>query len=683
MDDSPGGPRTVLLTYGYWQHKFGGEASAIGKQLQIDGSPMEIIGVMPRNFRFLDEKPDLIVPFRFDRGKTTLGNFSYRGIARLRPGLTLTQANADVARMIPIVNTKFPPPPGFSAKIFEDAGIQPSVRPLKQDVIGDLGKLLWVLMGSIAVVLLIACANVANLLLVRAEGRQQELAIRTALGAGSGRIAGELLMESVLLGLLGGAAGLALAYWLLRLLVAIGPKYLPRLDNVSLDPLSLLFTLAISLLAGVLFGLIPVFKYSGQGITTALRAGGRTLSQSKERHWARNILVVLQTALALVLLICSGLMIRAFQALRHVQPGFDAAGLQTFRIYVPDSHVKDPERVLRMFQDLQRRISAIPGVSSVAFANSIPTDGNDSTDLLYAEDRTYREGQLPPLRRFKFVTPGFFQAMGTRLIAGRDLTWEDLYAKRTVALVSENTARELWRDPAGALGKRIREGMKDSWREVVGVVADVRHDGADHESPATIYWPLMMSDFYGDSTFLQRGVVYVVRGNRAGSESLLKEIRQAVWSLDPDLPLASVRTMEEVYRGSMARSSFTLVMLAIAGGMALLLGIIGIYGVISYSVTQRTRELGIRIALGAQRNTVKGMVVRQGTLLAGIGVALGLVAAAVFTRIMVSFLFEISPLDPVTYCAVSAGLLVAAALASYLPAHRASGIDPIDALRVE
>jgi predicted permease len=525
-DDSPGSPRTVLLSYGYWQHRFGGEASAIGKQLQIDGRPTEIIGVMPQSFRFLDQRPDLIAPFRFDRAKTTLGNFSYQGIARLRQGVTLAQANADVARMIPIVNTKFPPPPGFSVKLFEEAHIQPSVRPLKQDVIGDLGKVLWVLMGSIAVVLLIACANVANLLLVRAEGRQQELAIRTALGAGSGRIAGELLMESVLLGLLGGAAGLALAYGLLRLLVAIGPKYLPRLDNVSLDPLSLVFTLAISLLAGMLFGLIPVLKYSRQGITMALRAGGRTLSQSKERHQARNSLVVLQTALALVLLIGSGLMIRAFQALRHVQPGFDAAGLQTFRIYVPESHVKEPEQVVRMFQDLQRRISSIPRVSSVAFGNSIPTDGHDATDLLYAEGRAYREGQLPPLRRFKFVTPGYFRTMGTRLI-GRDLTWEDVYEKRTVALVSENTARELWGGPAGALGKRIREGMKDSWREIVGVVADVRHDGADHQAPSTTYWPLMLSDFWGNKTFLQRGVVYAVRGDRAGSESLLKEIRHS------------------------------------------------------------------------------------------------------------------------------------------------------------
>ncbi len=539
------------------------------------------------------------------------------------------------------------------------------------------------MIGSIGVVLLIACANVANLLLVRAEGRQQELAIRVALGAGSGRIAGELLIESVFLGLLGGAAGLALAYALLRLLVAIGPKYLPRLDNVSLDPLTLLFAFGISLLAGILFGLIPVFKYSKQGVTTALRAGGRTLSQSKERHRARNSLVVLQTALALVLLIGSGLMIRAFLALRHVQPGFDAANLQTVRLYIPESHVKEPERVLRMFQEMQHRISAIPGVTSAAFANSVPTDGNNSRDLMYAEDRTYREGELPTLRWFKFVTPGFFNTMGTRLIAGRDLTWEDLYEKRTVALVSENLARELWRDPAGALGKRIREGMKDSWREIVGVVADVRHDGPDQKAPTTVYWPLMMSEFWGNSTFLQRGVVYLVRGNRAGSESLLKEIRQAIWSLDPDLPLASIRTMEDIYRGSMARSSFTLVMLAIAGGMALLLGIVGIYGVISYSVTQRTRELGIRIALGAQRSTLKAMVVRQGMLLAGIGVGLGLAAAVALTQFIGSFLFEVSPLDPLTYCAMSAGLLAAAALASYVPAHRASGIDPVYALRAE
>jgi predicted permease len=683
-DDSPGSPETALLTYGYWQRRFGASPSAIGQRILVDGEPKEIIGVMPQTFRFLDEKPDLIGPFRYDRSKVTLGNFSFQGIARLKPGVTLVQANADVARMIPMVNTKFPPPPGFSAKLFEEARIQPSVRPLKQDVVGDLGKVLWVLMGSIGVVLLIACANVANLLLVRAEGRQHELAIRAALGAGGAQIAQEFLMESLFLGVLGGAAGLGLAYWALRLLVTIAPASLPRLENITIDPQVLLFTLAISLAAGLLFGLIPVIKYAAPGVAATLRAGGRTLSQSKEAHRARNTLVVLQMALAVVLLISAGLMIRTFQALRHVQPGFTGPGeLQTMHIFIPEAQLKEPVRVIQMFQEILRRISAVPGVSSASFANSVPTDGNNSTDLLYAEDRTYREGQLPPLRRFKFVAPGFRQTMGTPLITGRDFTWTDIHDQRPVAMISENMAREMWRDPATAIGKRIREGMKDSWREIIGVVADVRYDGADQKAPTTVYWPVIMNNFWGNATFVQRGESYAIRSSRAGSESFLKEIRQAVWSVNADVPVAGIRTMAEVYRGSMARSSFTLVMLAIAGGMALLLGIIGIYGVISYSVSQRTREIGIRIALGAQQNTLKAMVVRHGVLLAATGVALGLGAAAGLTRIMSSFLFEISPVDPVTYCAVSAGLLAAAAAASYVPARRASALNPVEALRAE
>jgi predicted permease len=683
-DETHGSPETVILTHGYWQRKFGGDASVIGRRLVADGKAREIIGVMPPTFRFLDEKPDLIFPFQFDRAKIFLGNFSYQAIARLKPGVTLAQANADVGRMIPMVTTEFPPPPGFSAKLFEAAHIQPSLRPLRQDVIGDLGKVLWVLMTSIGVVLLIACANVANLLLVRAEGRQQELAIRTALGADSAQIAREFLMESVFLGVLGGAVGLGLAYGALRLLIRLAPPSLPRIENITIDPAVLLFTLVLSLMAGVLVGLMPVFKFATPSVMATLRAGSRTLSQSKETHRARNTLVVLQVALAAILLISSGLMIRTFQALRHVQPGFTGLRmLQTLAIFIPESQVKEPERVVRMQQEILRNVSAIQGVSSAAFANSVPSDGNNSTDVLYAENRYYAEGKLPPLRRFKFVAPGFFQTMGTRLIAGRDLAWTDIYDQRLVAMVSENMARELWREPAAAIGKRIREGMKDPWREIVGVVADIRSDGADQKPPTIVYWPVMMKNFWGDETFIQRRAVFAIRSSRAGSESFIKEIRQAVWSVNPDVPVASIRTEEEIYRGSMARSSFTLVMLAIAGGMALLLGIVGIYGVISYSVSQRTREIGIRIALGAQGGGLKAMVVRHGVLLAAVGVALGVIAAAALTRVLSSLLFEVSPVDPATYCAVSAGLLAAAAAASYIPAHRASAVNPIEALRAE
>jgi predicted permease len=683
-DELQGSPDTVILTYGYWQRKFGRDVSVIGRRIVADGKAREIIGVMPRTFRFLDEKPDVIFPLQFERAKVLLGNFSYRSVARLKPGISLAQANADVGRMIPMVNSKFPPPPGFGAKMFEDARIQASLRPLKQDVVGDLGKVLWVLMASVGVVLLIACANAANLLLVRTEGRRQELAIRRALGAGPTQIASEFLVESVLFGAVGGAVGAGLAYGALRILVRLAPVSLPRLENITLDRPALLFTLALSLVAGALFGLVPVFKFAAPGLPAVVRAGGRTLSQSKETHRARNTLVVLQVALATILLISAGLMIRTFQALRNVQPGFTGPHeLQTLAVFIPESQVKEPDRLVRMQQEILQRVSAIPGVSSAAFANSVPTDGNNSTDVLYAEDRAYAEGKLPPLRRFKFIAPGFFQTMGTRLIAGRDVTWTDIYDRRPVVMVSENMARELWREPAAALGKRIREGMKDPWREVVGVVADIHSDGADQKAPTTVYWPVLMKNFWGDETFIQRRVVFAVRSSRAGSESFLKEIRQAVWSVNPDVPLDGIRTLAEVYRGSMARSSFTLVMLAIAGGMALLLGIVGIYGVISYSVSQRTREIGIRIALGARRPGLAAMVVRHGVLLAAIGVALGLTSAAALTRVLSSLLFEVSPADPATYCAVGAGLLAAAAAASYIPAHRASAVNPVEALRAE
>ena len=682
--DDDAAAETAILTYGYWQRKFAGNPAVLGGQLIADGKPRVIVGVMPQSFRFLDEKPELILPVRFDRAKLHLGNFSFNSIARLKPGVTLAQANADVARMIPMVNQRFTPPPGFSAKMFEEAGIQAAVQPLKDDVVGELGKVLWVLMGSIGVVLLIACANVANLLLVRAEGRQQELATRMALGASSGRIAGTLLTESVFLGLAGGVVGLGFAYAALRLLVAIAPAYLPRLDSISIDSLAVLYTLAISLVAGLLFGLIPVFKYAAPQGNLTLRGGGRSLSHSKQRHRARNTLVVVQTALAAVLLISSGLMIRTFQALRHVHPGFTVpAQLQTFRIEIPEGQVKEPERVFRMQQEIRRKIAEIPGVAAVAYANSVPTDGNNSTDVLYAEDHFYGENQVPPLRRFKFVAPGFFQTMGTPLVAGRDYTWTDLEQRRNVVIVSENMARELWRNPAAAIGKRIREGSKDSWREIVGVAGDVRLDGADQKVPATVYWPVAMDNFWGNEKFLSRGSVYVIRTDRAGSQSLLAQVRQAVWSVAPDVPIVGVKTMEEVFRGSMARSQFTLVMLGIAGAMALLLGIVGIYGVISYSVSQRTRELGIRVALGAGNAELRAMVVGQGILLAGIGVGVGLLVAGAATRIMSSLLFETSPMDPVTYVLASAGLLGAAAVASYLPAHRASSVNPVEALRME
>jgi putative ABC transport system permease protein len=683
-DDTAGTPETVMLAYGYWQSRFGGEASAIGRRIMVDGAAKEVIGVLPQSFRFLGLKPALVIPFQFDRQKVTLGNFSYQGVARLKPGATLAQANADVARMLPMDNQRFPPPPGFSVKMFEDARIGPNLRPFKKDLVGDIGNVLWVLMGTIGLVLLIACANVANLLLVRAEGRQQELAIRAALGAGSGQIARELLLESVTLGLTGGVLGLGLAYGAVKVLVKMGPSTLPRLDDISIDPSVFLFTLAISLIAGVLFGLIPVFKYAGPQLAGTLRGGGRTLSQSRERHRARSTLVVVQVALALVLLVSSGLMIRTFKALKEVQPGFtNPEGVQTLTISIPEAQVKEPVRALRMQQDMLEKIEAIPGVSSAAMSTSIGMDGGGWNDPIFAEDHVYSENQLPAIRRFKFVSPGLFKTMGNRLVAGRDFTWSDAYNQIPVAVVSENLARELWHDPAAALGKRIRENKQNPWREVIGVIGNVRDDGLNKPAPTMVYWPTMMKDFEGDKISIRRWLSFVIRSQRAGSESFLKEVRQAVWAVNPNVPVADVRTLDEIYKKSLARTSLTLVMLGIAGVMALLLGVIGIYGVISYSVSQRTREIGIRMAIGARQQELTQMFVKHGLVLAAIGVACGLTAAFALTRLMTSLLFGVSASDPLTYAGVSLGLVAAAVVASYVPARRVSAIDPVEALRAE
>jgi predicted permease len=684
-DDRPGSARTVMLSYGYWRSKFGGNPGAVGQSITIDGNLHQIIGVLPKGFQFVDRgEPSLYLPLQWARAKLNLGNYSFQGLARLKPGVTLEQASADVARMLPIVNRSYPAPPGFSLQLFEKARITPQIIPLKNDVIGDVGKLLWVLMGSIAIVLLIACANVANLLLVRIEGRQHELAIRAALGAGRRRIAGGLLFESLVLGLLGSALGLALAYGALRALVAAAPAGLPRLDEIGIDLPVLLFTLAISIFASLLFGAIPVFKYAGAQLATGLRESGRGSSQTKERHRARSVLVVVQVALAIVLMISSGLMIRTFRALTRVQPGFSRpAELQTFRISIPDSEVKDDEQVTRREEEIMHKLEALPGVSGVAMGTKIPMDGNGSFDPVFAQDRAYAEGELPPIRRFKFVSPGFSATLGTPLIAGRDYTWADNYDKLPVAIVSENFARELWNTPSNAIGKRIRVSTVDDWREVIGVVGDVHDDGMDAAAPTSVYWPILQGKFESSPVESTRSLAFAIRSPRAGSESFLKEVRQAVWSVDANLPLADVNTLDYYYQKSLARTSFTLIMLALAGGMALLLGVVGLYGVIAYSVSQRTREIGIRMALGAQQQNLVGMFVRHALLLAGVGVAFGLAAAFASMRLMSSLLFEVSPADPVTYAAVSVCLIATALLASYLPSRRAAAVDPVDALRAE
>ena len=678
-DTAPGAPLTAMLAYGLWRDKFGADASMIGRNIIIDGLPRQVIGVLPRNFWFMDSKAAVLLPLQFDRNKTILGNFSYSGIARLKPGVPLAQASADCARLIPVALRSFPPFPGLSLASFERMRITPAFTSLKSSLLGDIGGVLWVLMGTIGLVLLIACANVANLMLVRTQGRQQELAIRSALGAGWWQIARELLLESLLLGVAGGAVGAGLALAALRLLQFLHPANLPRLERISMDAGSVLFTFAISVFAGLLFGLIPAIRYGG-GVA-ALRSAGRGASESRQRHRARNTLVVVQVALALVLLISSGLMIRTFQALRHVNPGFvRPEELQTFDISIPRSVSAAPVAVTRMEQSIADKIAAIPGVSGVGLTNDVPMGPGHWYDPVQIEGR---EADNLPGRVYMFVSPGLLATMGNSLVAGRDFTWEDLYDQHRVAMLSENLARELWGTPQAALGKHVRRVSISPWVEVIGVVGDERADGMDQPAPKAVYWPLLMDHFDPEPLYATPDVSYVVRTPRARSSALMQELSQAVWSVSKELPLANPQTLEDLYNKSLSRTSLALVMLGIAGVMAFALGVAGLYGVISYSVAQRTREIGIRVAIGAQHSTVRRMFIAEGARLAAIGIAVGSVAALGLMRLMASLLFGVKPIDPLTYAAVAAALAAAAAMASYIPARRAMRVDPMVALRNE
>jgi predicted permease len=684
-DQDPRGAKRVMLSYGYWQRRFGGSSAAIGRSLVIDGQNCELVGVMPRGFRVLDEDFDVLVPLQFDRSRLKLSPFGYQGLGRLKPGIDLRAANADLSRDLPIWMSTFSNGPGTNPRFYETWRITPALHSLKQEVVGSVGSVLWVVMATIGLVLVIACTNVANLLLVRAESRQHELSIRAALGAGRTRIARELLIESILLSFIGGLVGVAVAGAALRMLAVMAPPSLPRLSEISLDQRSLFFTLALSLLAGLFLGSIPILKYARSRIFTALGGSSRTASLSRERHRSRNILVVAQVAIALVLLVSAALMIRTFQHLHTVDPGFaDAPHVQTMHISIPDTVVPDPRMVTRLQNDILDRLQSIPGATSVGFAEAVPMEGIEPNwDQVIVEGKTYKR-ENPPLRFYNYISPGYLQAIGTRIVAGRDFTWSEIYGLRQQVLISENFARESWGSPAAAIGKRIRQFTSTPWQEVVGVVQDVRYRGVDDRAPAIVYWPAMINSPYVSNTIRgPRFVCFAIRSDRAGTQSFLAQVQQAVWSVNAGLPVASVRTMQEIYSQSLARTSFTLVMLAIAAAMALALGIIGIYGVISYAVSQRLREIGIRLALGAQKGALRWMFVRSALVLTAIGVAIGLAAAAGLTQLMKSLLFGVSPLDPFTYFVIPLLLGTCAAAASYLPAWRAGEVDPVEALKAE
>jgi predicted permease len=686
------GAGAAIVTYGYWQRRFGGDPSVIGRQIISDSRPAIIVGVMPESFRFLDIKPqpEVILPIRINRSSLSITGFGMTGLARLKPGVTIADANADIARMLPIWLNSWPIPPGtVGREAIANWHLTPVLQPLKDAVVGSVGDMLWVLMGTIGVVLLIACANVANLMLVRSDSRRQEFAVRTALGAARGQLVRGVLVEGLVLALVGGALGVALAQGALKVLIAMAPATLPRVADISLDPRVVLFAVVLSCVSSLLFCAIPAFRH-GRRRALSIVSASRGASASRERQRTRSALVVVQVALALVLLVSSGLMIRTFQALQNVEPGFaDPATIQTARVWIPPQQVREDERYTRMQQEILDKIAALPGVQAAGFASSVPMEPNRvSLSAIYVDGQTYDAGVTPPGRRLKFVSPGYFGAVGTRVIAGRDITWNDLYRRMTVAIVSENFAREVWGSAAAALGQRVREPAPATaappvWREIIGVVQDVHEDALHQPSPAMVYFPVLMDNFGGQSTTGTRAINLVIRSDQAGTEALLNGVRNAVWSVNSNMPVFLIFTMKDLYDAAMARTSFAMVTLAISGAMALGLGLIGIYGVISYVVSRRAREIGLRLALGAEPAALKRMFVKYGLVLTGIGIAIGLVGAIGLTRLMSSLLFGTGPLDPATYVVVLFVLTIAAVLASYLPARRAAMVNPMTTLAEE
>jgi predicted permease len=684
------GADPVIVSHAFWQRRFGGDESALGRTISLDAHSVQVVGIMPADFRFLDQpQPDVISPIRTDgnqimiwytsRGTPyalTVAPPNYSGLARLKDGVTLEEANADVARMLPMWVDAWP----TGRRSREDVTawqFAPDVRHLKDEIVSGAAEMLWLLMGAVGAVLLIACANIANLLLARADARRQELAIRAVLGAGRRQIAGELLRESLALGALGGVVGLGLAYAGLELLAAIAPPNLPRVEDIAVGAPVLAFAVVAALVSSVAFGSIPAVKHAFA--SDALATSARGASGSLERNRARSALIAVQVAFALVLLVGAGLMIRTFLALTDVDPGFrDPANVQVVNIFIPFEAMPEPARYSLAYREIHDRIAALPGVAAVGFGVGVPLEGREQRGAMSVEDRPDAARDVAPIRRFAGIWPGYFEALGTRLIAGRDLTWADVDDARAVALVSENVARELWGEPQAALGKRIRPAAfgPSPWREIVGVTQDVHGDGLHERPQPLVYTPLVTA---GSNL---RGGSYAIRSNRAGTESFANEVRQAVWASHPDIVI-SVRTMQDLYSDALARTSFILVLIAIAGSMALILSVVGIYGVISYIVSQRTRDIGIRLALGAEPPAVKRMFVLYGLAVATIGIAAGLAAAVAFSRFLASQLFEVRPLDPTTYAAVVGVLLAAVALAAYVPARRAARLDPATTLRAE
>jgi putative ABC transport system permease protein len=684
-EDRPGGPSAVILSHALWQRRFGGDPSILGRPIQIDGVAHEVVGVMPATFHFPHATTELWTPMAIDRANLNTGNFNRNAIGRLRPGVTIKAAEAE---MQPIMMRLPDDVPGLMTRaMFEQAKIQVVIHSLRDDVIGDIRPILFTVLGTVAFVLLIACANVANLFLVRAEARTKEVAVRSALGATPKAIVTIYLGEGLVLAAAGAALGVVLAYGALRLLLRLAPTGLPRASEIGIDLMSLGVAAAIAVVTGVFFSAVPFFRAGKSELTPMLRDSTRGSTSGRERQRVRNSFVVAQVALALILLVGSGLLARSFQRMRQVDPGFKAENVLTLRLSIPPATYPTTGDITRFYYQLMTRLAAVPGVQAVGASNKIPLAvGGESHSGVWAEDRPLAKGELPSVHLAVSVTQDYFTAMRIPVIEGRTFRDDGSARAPHEMIVSRSLARHFWPNES-AIGKRVKTGGPDAaWSTVVGVVGDVHDESLTKPAEETIYQPIISvvqaSPGQPDTTVAENTMTVVVR-TTGNALSVFPSIRREIWGIDRNLPLVNVRAMSDVVASAMARTTFTLIMVGAAAGMALLLGAIGIYGVISYMVSLRTREIGVRMALGAQSTEVRRMVVRQGLVLAVIGVGIGLAGALALSRLISSLLYGIAPHDPLTLGATAIVLLAVAAVASWLPATRAARIDPLEALRAD
>jgi putative ABC transport system permease protein len=671
-ENEPGKQYVVILGNRLWQRRFGANPKIIGQAITLNGNPYTVVGVLPPGFKNpttdQSKQAELWAPHAFNLEQAHR-RADYLGVfARLKPGVTAEQAQAEMNTITARLAEAYPE---------TNSGWGATVVPLHARVIGDVGTSLWLLMGVVGFLLLIACANVANLLLARSAARQQEIAIRRALGADRFRLVRQFLTESVLLALVGGILGSFLAMWGVEVLIALSPRNIPRLDEIGLNWQVLAFTLLVSLLTGVVFGLLPALHATNPNLTESLKEGGRSSTEGIRGGRMRNFLVVSEIAVALVLLIGAGLMIKSFVRLQEVDPGFHPERILTMDLVLPAVKYKEDAQALGFFDQLQGRVRNLPGVESVAAITALPLSGGGAVESFEIEGRpsSSMPSDMSVDAEFRVITPAYFATMGIPFIKGEGFTERQTKDAPSVIVVNETFARRFFPGEE-AIGKRINTGdpSRQPWRTIIGIVKDVRHEGLDVEPYPQMYTPLAQTP--------RRAMTLVVRtsGDPLG---LVPTIRSELAAIDRDQPLYNLRTMEQVMASSIARQRFNMLLIAIFASLGLVLASVGIYGVISYSVTQRTHEIGIRMALGAQTRDILRMVVGQGLVLVLFGVGIGLVAAFILTRLMSSLLFGVTATDPLTFTGVSLFLGTVALLACFIPARRATRVDPMVALRYE